>query len=126
MQPPPRVHKLIDTHISEAIIWDFAIPQVLDFCNQARVFVVGYLDLAVYDLLYAKALRNVAGTQVHSDWVAGGGDFVVEALDLGEGSLEAIPLSRVLSTPCGRGNGVYKDGLIIPQTKLCQRWATRE
>ena len=84
-----------------------------------------YVDLAVYDLLWAH-LHNVACTQVHRDWVAGGGDFVVEALDLGEGSLEAIPLSWVLSAPCGRGNRVYKDGLIIPQTKLCKRWTTRK
>ena len=89
------------------------IPQVLDFCNQARIFVVGYLDLAIYDLFNA-ALHNITGTQVHGNWVAAGGDFVVEALDLGEGSLEAIPLSSVLSTPCGRSNRVYEGGLIIP------------
>ena len=114
MQPPPRIYKLIDTHFCDAIIWDITIPQVLDFCNQARIFVVVYIDLAIYDLLHATDLHDVAGTQVDSDWVATGGNFVVEALDLGEGSLEAIPLSRVLSAPSGRGNRVFKDGLIVP------------
>ena len=114
VQPPPRIYKLIETHICETFIWELAIPLVFDFCNQARVFVVEYVDLAIYDLLHATDLHNVAGTQVHSDRVATGGNFVVEALDLGEGSLEAIPLSRVLSAPCGRGNWVYEGGLIIP------------
>ena len=114
MQPPPRIYKLIDTHILEAVIVATAIPQVVDFCDQARVFVVEYLNLAIYDFLHATDLHNVAGTQIHSDWVATGGNFVVEALDLGEGSLEAIPLSSVLSTPCGRSNRVYEGGLVIP------------
>ena len=120
MQPPPRIYKLIDTHICEAAIWELSIPLVLDLCNLARVFVVEDVDLAVHDLLFTNALHNVACTQVHRNRVAGGCDFVMEALDLGEGSLEAIPLSWVLTTACCLGNRVFEDGLIIPQTKLWQ------
>jgi len=41
-------------------------------------------------LFLADDLGHVAGFEVHLDGVAGAGDFVVEALDLFEGGLEAV------------------------------------
>ena len=81
MQPPPGVCELIDTHILEGAVRELAVPLVLDLCNLARCLVVEDVDLAVDGLLFPDALYDVAGTQVHGDWVAAGSDFVVEALD---------------------------------------------
>ena len=114
MQPPPRVRKLIDTHILEGAIRELAVPLVLDLCDLTRRLVVEDIDLAVDGLLLADALDDVAGTQVHGDWVAAGCDFVVEALDFREGGLEAIPLRFVLLAAYGFGDGVFEDALIVP------------
>ena len=114
MQPPPRVCKLIDTYILERAIREFAIPLILNLCDLARRFVVEDVDLAVDSLLFADALYDVAGTQVHTNWVATGCDFVVETLNFRKGSLEAIPLRFVLLATYGFGDRVFEDALIIP------------
>lgn len=114
MQPPPGVCKLIDTYIHEGAIRKLAIPLVLDLCDLACILVVKDVDLAVDGLLFADPLYDVAGTQVHSDGVAAGGDFVVEALDFRKGSLEAIPLSFVLLATFSYGDRVLEDTVIIP------------
>ena len=114
MQPPPRIRKLVDTHILEGAIRELAIPLVLDLCDFACRLVVEDVDLAVNGLLFTDALYDVASTQVHTNWVAAGGDFMVEALNFREGSLEAIPLRLVLLSPYGFGDRVLKDAFVIP------------
>lgn len=113
MYPPPGAYKLIDTHILERAIREFAIPFVLDFFDLVRL-VMEDIDLAINNLLFADALYDIASTQVHTDWVAAGSDFVMEALDFREGSLEAIPLRFVSVTTFGNGDRVFEDGVIIP------------
>ncbi len=118
MQPPPRVHELVDTHILEGAIRELAIPFVLDLCDLARRLVIEDVDLAVDGLLFPDALYDVAGTQVHGDGVAAGRDFVVETLDFGEGGLEAIPLRFVLLAAYSFGDGVFEDAFVVPELKL--------
>ena len=81
MQPPPGIDKLINTHILKGAIGELAIPLILNLCDLARRLVVEDVDLAVDGLLFANAFYDVASTQVHSDWVTAGSDFVMEALD---------------------------------------------
>ena len=82
MHPPPGVDKLIDTHILEGAIRELAIPFVLNLCDLPCSLVVEDVDPAGYGLLFANALYDVAGTQVHSDGIATGCHFVVETLNL--------------------------------------------
>ena len=65
MQPPPRIDKLINTHICDGAIRELAIPLVLNLCDLARHLVIEDVDLAVDGLLFANALHDVAGAQVH-------------------------------------------------------------
>ena len=81
MQPPPRIHNLINTHILYGAIRQLAIPFILHLCDLARCLVIEDVDLAVDGLLFADALHHIAGTQVHANWVAAGSDFVMEAFD---------------------------------------------
>ena len=113
MQPPPGARKLINTHILEGAIRELAIPLIFDLCNLAHV-INEDVDLAVNDLLFTDALYDVAGTQVHGDWVAGGSDFMMEALDLRKGSLEAVPLRFVSLAAFGYGDRVFEDGVVSP------------
>ena len=126
MQPPPGIRKLVDTHILEGAIGQFAIPLVLQLCDLARRLVVEDVDLAVDGLLLADALDDVAGAQVHGDGVAAGRDFVVETLDFREGGLEAIPLRFVLLAADGFGDGVFEDAVVRPKLELFQRGSTCE
>lgn len=105
---------MIETHILDRAIRELAIPLVLNLRDLAACFVVEDVDLAVNGLFFAYALHNVAGTQVHRDWVTGGCYFVVEALNFRKGSLEAIPLSFILLAAYGFGNRVFEDTLIAP------------
>ena len=114
MQPPPGIDKLIDTHILKRAIRELAIPLILNLCDLARRLVIEYVDLAVDGLLFANAFYDVAGTQVHSDWVTTGSDFVMQALDFRESSLEAIPLRFILLAAYGFGDGVLEDTLVVP------------
>lgn len=114
MQPPPGVCKLIDTHILKRTVREFAIPLVFNLGDLASGLVVEDVDLAVDGLLFTDALYDVAGTQVHGNWVAARCDFVVEAFDFGEGCLKAIPLRFVLLAAHGFGDRVFEDALIIP------------
>lgn len=85
---PPWRHQLLErTHICERTIGQLPIPFILDFGDLARGLVVEDVDLAADSLLLVDAFYDVAGLEVHADRVAAVGDFVVEALDLGEGAL---------------------------------------
>ena len=112
MKPPPGARQLIETHILEGAIRQLAIPLVLDLCDLARL--VEDVDLAVDGLLFADALDDVAGPQVHGDRVAAGRDFVVEALDFRKRGLQAVPLRFVSLAACGDGDGVFEYGVIGP------------
>lgn len=114
MQPPPGVCKLINTHILEGAVRQLAVPLVLNLCDLACRLVVEDVDFAIDGLLFTNAFDDVTRTQVHGDWVATRSDFVVEALNLGEGSLEAVPLRFVLLAAYGFGDGVFEDALVIP------------
>ena len=114
VQPPPRIGKLIDTHILQRAIRELAIPLVLDLRDLTRRLVIENIDFAVNGLFFANTLHDVAGTQVHRYWVTTGSYFVVEALDFRKGSLEAVPLRFILLAPYGFGNRVFKGTLIIP------------
>ena len=114
MQPPPRAYEVVDTHILEGAVRELAVPFVLDLCDLARRLVVEDVDFAVDGLLFPDALDDVARTQVHGDGVTAGGDFVVEALDFGEGGLQAVPLGFVLLAADGFGDGVFEDARVVP------------
>lgn len=114
MQPPPGICKLIDTHILEGAVRELSIPLVLNLCDLARRLVIEDVDLAVDGLLFTDAFHDVASTQIHRNRVATGSDFVVEALDFREGSLETVPLRFVLLAAYGFGDRVFEDALIIP------------
>lgn len=120
MQPPPRAYEVIDTHILEGAVRELAVPLVLDLCDLSRRLVVEDVDLAVDGLLFSNTLHDVARTQVYGDWVAAGGDFVVEALDFGKGGLQAIPLRLVLLAADGFGDGIFEDTLVVPELELLQ------
>lgn len=93
MHPPPRRQQLSNrTYIREGTIWQLPIPLVLDLGDLASGFVVEDVDLAADGLLFVDALHDVAGLQVHTDWVAAVGDFVVETFNLGEGGLKSVLL----------------------------------
>ena len=124
MQPPPGIDKLINTHILKGAIRELAIPLVFNLCDLASRFVIEDVDLAVNGLFLANAFYNVACTQVHPNWVTTGSHFVVEALNFGEGGLEAVPLRFVLLAAYGFGDRVLEDTLVIPELKFLQRWAT--
>lgn len=66
------------------------IPLILNLRYLARSFIIKNVDFAGDGLFLADDLGHVAGFEVHLDGVAGAGDFVVEALDLFEGGLEAV------------------------------------
>ena len=114
MQPPPGIDKLIDTHVLKGAIRELAIPLILDLCDLARRLVIENVDLAVNGLFFANAFYDVAGTQVHSNWVTAGSDFVMQALDLRESGLEAIPLRFILLAAYGFGDRVLENTLVIP------------
>ena len=114
MNPPPRANNMVDTHILEGAVRELAVPLVLDLCDLARRLVVEDVDLAVDGLLFADTLDDVTRAQVHGDRVAARGDFVVEALDFGEGGLQAVPLGFVLLAADGFGDGIFEDALIVP------------
>lgn len=120
MQPPPRAYEVVDTHILEGAVRELAVPFVFDLCDLARRLIVEDVDFAVDGLLFANTLHDIACTQVHGDWVAAGGDFVVEALDFREGGLQAVPLRFVLLAADGLGDGIFEDALIVPQLELLQ------
>lgn len=114
MHPPPGIDKLIDTHILDRAIRELAVPLVLNLCDLARHLVVEDVDLAVDGLFFANALHDVAGAQVHRNWITAGSYFMVETLDFRESGLEAIPLGFILLAAFGFGDRVFKDTLIIP------------
>ena len=114
MQPPPGIDKLIDTHILKGAIRELAVPLILNLCDLARRLVVENIDLAVDGLLFANAFYYVPGTQVQSDWIPAGSDFVVQALDFRKSSLEAIPLRFVLLAAYGFGDRVFEDTFVVP------------
>ena len=114
MQPPPGIDKLIDTHILKGAVRELAIPLILNLCDLARRLVVEDVDLAVDGLLFANAFYDVAGTQVHSDWVTARSDFMMQALDFRESGLETIPLRFILLAAYGFGDRVLEDTLIVP------------
>ena len=114
MQPPPGIDELIDTHILKGAIRELAIPLILNLCDLARRLVVENVDLAVDGLLFANAFYDIAGTQVHSNWVTAGSDFMMQALDFRKSGLEAIPLRFILLAADGFGNRVLEDTLVIP------------
>ena len=114
MQPPPGIDELIDTHILNGAVRELAVPLILNLCDLARRLVVEDVDLAVDGLLFANAFYDVAGTQVHRNWVTAGSDFVMQALDFRESGLEAIPLRFVLLATYGFGDWVFEDTLVVP------------
>ena len=75
-------------YICDAGVGEVAVPLVFDACDFAVL--VEDVDLAADGRLFADALDLVHGGHVHLDGVAGGGDAVGLALDLGEGGLEAV------------------------------------
>ena len=114
MQPPPGINELIDTHISKGAIRELAIPLILNLCDLARRLVVENVNLAVDGLLFANAFYNIAGTQVHCNWVTAGSDFVMQALDFRKSGLEAIPLRFILLAANGFGDWILENTLVIP------------
>ena len=114
VQPPPGIDKLIDTHILKGAIRELAIPLILNLCDFARRLVIENVDLAIDGLLFANAFYDVAGTQVHCDWVTAGSDFVMQALDFRESGLEAIPLRFILLAAYSFGDRVLEDTLVVP------------
>lgn len=94
-RPPPRADEIpVLTHIRDRRVGHLAIPLVLDLGD----LVAGSVDqdLGVDGRLLAQTLDFVEGRHVQLDRVAGGDDFVVLALDGGEGCLEAV--LRLVST----------------------------
>ena len=126
MHPPPRVEQLIETHIFEARIRQFAIPLVLYLRNFGRSLVIEDLNLAVDDLLFADALHDIASTKIHLNGVAGGGDFMVQTLNFTEDGLQTVPLRLVLLAAFGFGDWVLEGSIICPKLKLFQRRTARE
>ena len=88
--PPPGTEQLLDTHILERAVWELTIPLVLHFRDLASRLVVENQDLAIDDLLFAEALDNVAGLEVHTNGVAAISDFVVETFDFRKGGLQPV------------------------------------
>ena len=67
----------------------------------------------VNDLLFADAFDLVSVAEVHGNWVAGGGNIEGQALNFGEGGLEAVPLSLVLFAALGFGKWVGEDSVVL-------------
>jgi hypothetical protein len=67
----------------------------------------------INNLFHADALDFISRKQIHDDGVSGASDGLVEALDGGEGLLEAVPLGLVLFAALGLGEGVGEGGVVL-------------
>jgi hypothetical protein len=90
-RPPARPHEVpIDTHIRDRGIGHLAVPLVLNFGDLVTLRVDQ--NLGVDRRLLAETLDFVQGLHVQFNRIAVREDFVVLALDGGEGCLEAVLL----------------------------------
>lgn len=87
MDRPPRIEQLLSTYVLERTIRQLATPLVLNLRNLARILVIEDVDAALDHLFFRNAFGDVASLEVHTDWVTGTDDFMVESLNFGKGSL---------------------------------------
>lgn len=117
---------MVETHILERAIWKLAVPLVFDLCDLASRFVVEDVDLTVNNLLFVYSLDDVASAHIHGNRVAAGCNFVVQAFNLGEGGLEAVPLGLILRAAFSFGNRIFEYPVVLPELELLQGWSARE
>ena len=77
-------------------------------------------------LLLAQPLHHISCLQIHLDRIAITFHLVVEALDLGEGGFETVPLGFVLGAAGGDGDGVGEGGVVGPELEFGERGAAGE
>lgn len=131
---------MLNTYILERAVWQLATPLVLDLRDLSSVFVVEDINPALNGLFLLNAFGDIASRQIHADRVTSTDNFMMEPLDLREGSLKAVlnpfceqypsqiaveayPLWFELLASSGNGNIVLEYSVVIPQGQLLQRRA---
>jgi hypothetical protein len=79
-----------------------------------------------HDLLLVDALNHIPRLEVHQDRVTRILNTVVLPLDLAECALKPIPLRLILLAALGNCDGVFKRGVVAPESELLEGGAAGE
>jgi hypothetical protein len=79
-----------------------------------------------HDLLLVDALNHIPRLEVHQDRVTRILNTVVLPLDLAERALQPIPLRLILLAALGNCDGVFKRGVVAPESELLEGGAAGE
>jgi hypothetical protein len=112
IKPPPDRENFGPTCLRKSALWELTIPLVFNHSDLPRSIGVDAYD-AVNDLFLADAFDLVPVAQAHGYGVAGRNHVEGEALDFGEGGLEAVPLRLVLFAAFGFSEGVGEGRVVL-------------